>query len=567
MKSMKKIFNTFLVLSVLLVSSCSDITDVNENPNGVDPNTVDPNFVLSTVMTTAAKDVAKKGYGDPLASYVQHTQKDSWSTNDYDWEGSGWTTYFGVLRNAELAYNRSVDLGWEFHQGVSMVMKAYMFGLLTDFYGDVPYTEALKGAEGGDNLFPKYDSQESVYKGVIEELRAAAVLLSKDKTAYEGINPSQDIYFDGDPDKWMRFANSLALRYYMRLSEVDPAYAQAGVTDMLGQDLISNLDEECVMSYIGVSDTDSWPNNGINTTRSDFTRIKPCSTFSYKLAELDDPRMHIWFAPIETPIKVVPAIAMPGGPTVEDEIVDGTRYINAATMDEKGYKIYDPVTWFNDRKIDGLTMIDTNSVYVGIPVSNQDTDPYTYNLNPVAERGGFNQHVSEMNTQFNNVSGPNLKARVFSSAEIHFLMAEAAMRGWGSNADVHYYAGIQASFDAWGIGDQAADYMGNDGVVFDDTLAIIMEQKWIASFAAASEAYFDWRRTGLPALEPGPFAKSDVIPVRFPYDDSDRFINNDNYNAALNSLESTSHTDDVPGYGIDSPWSKNWAQQGVTEPW
>ena len=87
MKSMKKILNTCLVLSILLVSSCADITDINENPNGVDPNTVDPNFILSTVMTNAGKDVARKGYGDPLAAYVQHIQKDSWSSNEYSDKG------------------------------------------------------------------------------------------------------------------------------------------------------------------------------------------------------------------------------------------------------------------------------------------------------------------------------------------------------------------------------------------------------------------------------------------------------------------------------------------------
>ena len=566
MKSMKKIFNTCLVLSILLVSSCSDITDINENPNGVDPNTADPNFVLSTVMTETGKSVAGR-YTSPLGAFVQHTQKDSWSDNDYDWEGSGWTTYYSALRNAELSYIRSIELGWEWHQGVSMVLKAMQFGKLADFYGDVPYTEALKGAQGGDFIYPKYDSQESVYKGIIEDLKAASVLLSKDQTAYEGVNANQDIFYGGDADKWMRLANSLALRYYMRLSEVDPGYAQAGVTEMLSKPLISNLDEECNMSYVGVSSEDSWPSNGINTTRSDFTRIKPCSTFSNKLADLEDPRRHIWFAAIEMQIKVVLPGQMPGGAGVDDEIVDGVRYINAASMNDKGYKIYNPETWYNDRAVLGLTMIDTNSVYVGIPVSNQDTDPYTYNLNPIAERGGFNQHVSEMNEQFNQVSGEFLLARIFSSAEVHFLMAEAAVKGWGSNAEAHYLAGIMASFDAWGIGDQAADYMGNDGVVFDGSLEKIMEQKWIAGFTAPEESYFDWRRTGLPDLQTGPFAKSDVIPVRFPYDDSDRFINVDNYNAALGNLESTSHTDDVPGYGVDSPWSKNWAQQGVSEPW
>ncbi len=566
MKSMKKIFNTCLVLSILLVSSCDDITDINENPNGVDPNTADPNFVLSTVMTETGKSVANR-YTDFMGAWVQHTQKDSWSDNLYTAEGSGWTTYYSSLRNAQLSYIRSVELGWEWHQGVSMVLKAMQFGKLADFYGDVPYTEALKGAQGGEYIYPKYDTQESVYKSIIDELKTASVLLSKDQSAYEGVNATQDIFYGGDADKWMRLANSLALRYYMRLSDKDPAYAQAGVTEMLSKPLISNLDEECNMSFPGVSSGDSWPSNGINTTRSDFTRIKPCATFSNKLGELDDPRRHIWFAPIVMPIKVVLPGQMPGGAGEDDEIVDGVRYINAASMDDLGYKIYNPETWFNDRKIDGLTMIDTNSVYVGIPVSNQETDPYTYNLNPIAERGGFNQHVSEMNEQFNNVSGEYLLARIFSSAEVHFLMAEAAVRGWGSNAEAHYLAGIKASFDAWGIGDEAADYMGNDGVAFDDTLEKVMEQKWIAGFTSPEESYMDWRRTGAPDLIPGPFSKSDVIPVRFMYDASDYEINNENYNDALNSLEATSHTDDIPGRGIDATWSKNWLQQGVTEPW
>ena len=93
-------------------------------------------------------------------------------------------------------------------------------------------------------------------------------------------------------------------------------------------------------------------------------------------------------------------------------------------------------------------------------------------------------------------------------------------------------------------------------------------RKWISNFTAAGEAYLDWRRTGLPDIQTGPFAKSIVIPVRFVYDGSDKNVNNANYNAALSSLEVTEHTDDVPGYQQnDSPWSKNWLQQGVAKPW
>src|SRR5690606_7631248 len=123
------------------------------------------------------------------------------------------------------------------------------------------------------------------------------------------------------------------------------------------------------------------------------------------------PRRTIWFAPVEIPIKVVPASQIPGGG--DDVVVDGVRYLDQATLAAKNEKIYNPATWYQDR-LDGLTMVDTNSVYVGLPVSNNVAEPYTYNLNPQPTQGGGNVHVSLLNSQFNEVSGPNLKSRILS---------------------------------------------------------------------------------------------------------------------------------------------------------
>ena len=160
------------------------------------------------------------------------------------------------------------------------------------------------------------------------------------------------------------------------------------------------------------------------------------------------------------------------------------------------------------------------------------------------------------------------KRKVMSADEVFFIKAEAALKGWGSDAQGNYNKGVQASLDTWGIGDEYADYIDNAEVAYNGTLAQIMEQKWIANFATASESYLDWRRTGLPDLQTGPFALSSVIPVRFQYPDEERNINEANYNAALSSLETTTHTNDVPGkYENDTPWSKPWILQGVTQPW
>lgn len=568
MKTLNKIMNLALLAVLVVLGSCDDdITERNINPNGVNLEEGNPSFLLTDVMVNTAMDVGNKGYSNPLAAYVQYIQKDSWGTNDYDWEGDGWETYYNNLRTVNLALERSQESGLVFHEAIAMILRAHNFALLTDFYGDVPYTEALQGADADGVDLPKYDSQESVYKGSIADFEAASQMISSNMSSLEAISPSQDIFFGGDAEKWEKYANSLALRYYMRLSEKDPAFASTGVQNTLAKPLMESVEDELAVSYLGISPGDSQPSNGLSGTPSNFTRVKPCATLIYALEELDDPRSDIWFDAVEVPTQVVAPAEMPSGPSTFLEITNGLRYINNDSLASKNLAIYDPATWYADREA-GLTMIDTNSVFVGLPVSNQGTEPYTYNLNPSPVQGGGNIHVSLMNPMFNELEGPYLKARVFSFAELCFLKAEAALKGWGTDAEGNYNKGVEASLETWGLADAYEDYIDNEGVAYDGTLEQLMEQKWIANFSSASEAYLDWRRTGLPDLRPGPFAKSDVIPVRFVYPTENSTLNRENYYSALNSLEETEHTDDVPGYiQNDTPWSKPWVLQGVDQPW
>ena len=465
---MKYIYNTLLVLSLLLMaSSCEDLAEVNINPNGTDPAEVNPNFLITNVLSTTGKFFADFGYSNRMSAAMQQVQKDSWGTtdNNIDWsyDQKIWESFYKNLSNNNLAYKRSVELNLEFQQGVTLVMKSLLFGFLTDFYGDIPYSEALQGAEAEGTIFPKFDAQEDVYKGIIEDLLTAASLLSKNASEYQSINKNADIYFNGDPAKWQKFANSLALRYYMRLSEKLPTYAQNGIVDILSQPLITSVNDECSMLYLGFSEDDAWPYSGTTGTPTEFIRMKPSATLTYKLVALDDPRRHVWFAPVEIPIKVVPADNpnLSGG---NDVTVGGVRYLNEDALPTNS-KIYNPATHYADRKA-GLLMIDTNSVYVGLPSATLSVAEFKYNLNSSGSIGGTNAHISSMNAIFNNAAGPLLKARLFSAAETHFLMAEAAIKGWGSNAETHYNAGIQASLDTWGVGSEYNDYINNTGVKF-----------------------------------------------------------------------------------------------------
>jgi hypothetical protein len=559
MKFTKNFLSIFLLFSLLLFSCNKDLIEINENPNGVDPSTSHPNLLISTVMSGIATSSTDRGYAGVTGNAVQYTQRDSWSDNNYYWSTeSVWSTYYGLLRTNKLANERAVELGLEFHEGVTLVLRAMLFGTLTDFYGDIPYTAALVGdEEDGDR--PAYDSQETVYMGVIADLEKAATLLSK--TKYADIDPSQDLFYQGDPAKWQKLANSLALRYYMRLSEKLPSVAQAGVTSTLAKPLISSVDDACVLAYVGGVESQSWPYTSQFGSTSGFYRVKPCATLVGTMLELTDPRMELWFDAVDIPIRIVPAASVPGGGS--DVVFNGVRYISEDIMDANNYVLYSAETYAQD-VLNGKVLIDDNSLYVGLPVAVSAIDPFEYNLNPNPSRGGTNPHVSRMNPAFDEKSGDQLKSRLFSYAELCFLKAEAALKGWGSDAAGNYNLGVQASLDAWGIGGEYAAYISQPGVVFDGTLEMVMKQKWIANMFNGDEAYLDWRRTGFPVLHAGPYAREDVMPLRFTYPSDEININTANYNEAIKSLEATSYSTTDPN---DSPYAKPWIVQGISKPW
>ncbi len=561
MNFIKNFFSILLIIPFALVSCDSGLAEVNVNPNGVAPSESHPNLLISTVMTGLATSSTNRGYAGDTGVGAQYTQRDSWSDNRYDWDtGSIWNTNYSLLRTNKLANDRAVELGLKFHEGVTLVLKSMLFGGLTDFYGDIPYTEATMGNQIDGTSRPAYDTQQSVYAGIIADLEKASTLLSG--TDFVDIDPDQDVFYHGDPKKWEQLANSLLLRYYMRLSEKDPAIAQAGVVATLSKPLIISSEDDCILAYVGGVENQSWPNSGQFGSASNFFRVKPCSTLTDKLFELKDPRSNIWFAPVEIPTKVVPAADVPGGEDVGE--LDGVRYISDAAIGVD-FAIYSASTYAADLQA-GLKLIDTNSVYVGLPVAVSAIDPYEYNLNTEGARGGKNPYVSKMNEIFNQKDdgGDFLNARLMSAAEVHFLMAEAAQRTWGSNAQAHYEMGIKASLNIWGMGDQFADYITNPGVAFDGSLAQIMEQKWIANMFNGDQAYLDWRRTGLPAFVAGPYAREDVMPLRFIYPADEININGDNYQIGASTLEGTSYSTTDPN---DSPYERPWIVQGVSSPW
>ncbi|QEC52766.1 SusD-like starch-binding protein associating with outer membrane [Anseongella ginsenosidimutans] len=574
MKIKKILSGSLLVLALMAAGSCSDqLSELNENPNGVNPEDGNPNMIMPTVQSGLAMEYLRLGFGNGnLSGVIQHTQEDGWFTsfNHYDWTETDWSVWYGLLRNNKFMMEQAVALDYPFHQGVALTLRAFIYGTITDLWGDAPYTEAVKGDESDELLRPVFDSQETIYKGIIEDLKAASALFAGgDKTGYL---ENYDIYYNGNTAQWQQFAGTLLLRYSMRLSEKLPELARSGVESVYSSGVyIEEAADDAVMDFPGTNSGNSWPLNvAFNSDESNWRRRKPCQTLLDKLLQYGDPRLEVWVQPVHVQWVANPGLATAVDPFIRQDgvILNGVKAYTDEEFQEKinqqGHtytrhfnpSLYQPNPPFTVGPLN-------TAEYVGLPPGLLYPD--YHNMNPTTGQSVENQHVSQIANLFKGTGGGLLKARLASAAETHFILAEAALKGWSAgNAKDHYEAGVRSSMETWGVDDQYASYIAGSGVAFNNTLARIMEQKWIAAWTSSAEAWFDFRRTGLPALSPGPASSEPVLPLRFIYGNDELFNNTENANAAVDRLEETSYSGPK---GKNSQWSKPWILQGTGEPW
>jgi len=159
-----------------------------------------------------------------------------------------WNVTYTAASNANQMYNLAVTEENEVNQGIALVLKAYCFSLLTDMYGDVPFSEALKGPSEA-NFSPAYDKQEDVYTGILAMLDQSMPLLLSGNGVTD---PNMDIMYAGDASKWVKFAASLKFRALMRISSKKNVSAdlQALVN---GGNLFASNDDEAKLVFLPAS--------------------------------------------------------------------------------------------------------------------------------------------------------------------------------------------------------------------------------------------------------------------------------------------------------------------------
>jgi hypothetical protein len=543
---------------------------------------------MAKVLTQTAMDYGNLGTGN-MSGAMQHTVQDAFggAYSQYNWDPVDWTGNYARLRDNKLMMEKAQSFGWKFHQGVGLIMRAFNYGVIADFWGDAPDSMALKGVlDGAANQFPVFDPQEQIYDRVIADLKASLPFLTgarADHPEITGVTATSDVFYSGDPEKWSRLANSLLLRYYLRLS--GRRNVKAEVEALAGKVFQSN-DDDWAMPFPGVDENTSYEKASAFKGNSNFNRNKMCATLVKELDALKDPRIVIMAEPIITPSVVDAAKFAPGDVTTLLLLQNGIRYINPAAAAAAHFKEFDIATYAVDRPYgtpiaNVWNFFDTSPVYVGIPISYSAND-FAYNINGVGTQSTSNSsYVSYMRRDiYDNPSGDLLRQRMASYSEICFDLAEAAFKGWsvGHSAEEWYNLGIHASFDCWKVFDTYQTdvdnyagcvkdydaYIAQPSVAYDGTLDRIIGQKWIASWQASCEAFMDWRRTGLPSLHIGWASFRAAIPLRFVYDNAELQNNPQNAAAAISKLETTPYngTD-----GNNSSWSKCWLLQGTGKPW
>ena len=556
MKATKSIFFLLATLSLFL-SSCEDLTDVNKNPNA--PETVSSNFIMTYVLTNTGKTFYNLGRdGSKIGAAMQYmqagTNENAAVINQYAWTPESWGGYYDILRNNQLIYEKGVTDNNKLFQGIALTMKSAVYGLVTDLYGDIPYSEALKAGTTG-TFFPKYDNQADVYKGVLTDLKAASVLLSS-LEAKDAVSSVSDVMYKGDGAKWKKFANSLRLRYCLRLANKKAEMSALGVDieaefkDAAAAAFASNADDASI-AWLGTSTDNSAPGGPLNAANPNFL-LKPGKTFVDKLVSLSDPRLQRWVQPVLRKW---------------DSKTTAVTTKTVTTPYESYSVIYVP---------SAATSADT-ALYVGLPIGMEITKAVAYNKgnDATAYNNERNPYISFLHERYRKNTDPYVLMNLMTYSEVEFILAEAAFIGGFGVTDPadHYKKAIRASMDKAGVFTAASfnfdNYYAQATVNYADAAnkqERIMEQKWISSWFGI-QSWFDWRRTGFPALKTGEVAQyGPVLPIRYMYPpanlDPSYLVN---YNAAVGRLGATNY---IPsGQSKDHPYAKMWLLQGNTKPW
>jgi len=487
---MKKIYTIgLLALIFTMITSCDNGFD-ELNTSKTSATAIDPAFILnnavinSSVVTLIYEIGVVQQIISPNSGVLTgaNYNQDNRATTDDNWQ----SYYRNVIKHTKDIIAMTKDNPARSNlMNMARILQAYAFIILTDSYGDIPYTE---GGEGYSSqvFFPKYETQQSIYPKIIKELTEASAALDAAKMV-----ETADILYGGNVAKWKKFGYSLLLRAGMRLSAVDPAQAQAAVKAAFdGGVILLNIDNAFVRHDANYKNPIS---NTLNSTEAaNYFMTKP---FVDALKTTNDPRL-VSFA---------------------------VRYMGASS---------------------GSAQVPANASIkaadqIGIPMGKDNTT-----ATAAAKADGLVSFYEYSQVDRNRMAKLTAPMFMVTASQTNLLLAEARFRGWiSAGTAAQYFAdGIKANMDQMVSFDATcavtpADrdtYIAANPLNTGTELNQINTQYWISSFLNGQEAFANFRRSGFPTLAPNPYPGKEVDWInRLTYPNSEISVNNANVNAAI----------------------------------
>ena len=530
----------------LFFASCSDEYMENMNTDPSKAATIDPNAQLTTAQLQTYGDLSMMEiYRNYHYAFTQQLMG-CWNTTNYGGRHTLdnnemsriWTSFYTQsLKNIiDAQYRTAEDAEKVNINSVLRIYRVYLMSIITDTYGDAPFSEAGLGfLEGKFN--PKYDKQEDIYNAFFLELEDAVNKIDPTKDKVTG-----DLIYAGDVTKWQQLANSLRLRFAMRISNVNPTKAQTEFENALAANggVITDASSDALIKYMTIAFSfgqEAYSDYRGNSLSQLLFGNDPannpsylCSTFFNQLYNSGDPRT----------FKI--------SRCYYDGLMSATSPDNRVDITQE--------------------MIDK-----GIAFSPRDPGAYSWEPWPTGYDSDICKELAVNNPSVtvtmarevepklaNNFLKSDNPGVVMTSAEVKFLMAEATVKKWnvGSvSAEDLYKQGVRAAMDfltdnygCTATTDAEFDTFIQDKGAFGHTdnqkLEAINTQAWILHFTNPAECWANVRRSGYPKLKsPAEYGFGQYltggteIPVRLCYPVLESSYNKKSYNEAIERMGGT----------------------------
>lgn len=485
--SMKNIKIILLLTLATAITSCKKIDSLQQDSAAI--YNAKPQLILTGLLLNI---------GDgPWSTDQRHNQYMVLNAEYYGGQSYNWTTgsfgEYDQLRNVvrmEIESEKAGTVGAPY-TALAKFFRAYFFTRLTEKFGDIPMSEALQGASNG-NFKPKYDNQKQVYQQILQLLEESNTLLTP--LVAEGISVDGDFYFDGNLAKWQKLVNSFKLRVLMSLSKrandapdlnIKEQFA-AIVNNQVKYPLMLNNADNFQLQYSSNSRNNNyplWPADGVVVKYDNRNTL--AATYVNIVRNTEDPRLMVvaW-------------------PTDSAKNSGDVNYAKKFTS-YRGGNTGDLQSTLQKQTLDGKLSMINFDYWMASPAG----IPYIH----------------------------------FGAYETLLTIAEAINRGWLTADAMQYYRlGIKSSMEFYGVKSDDIEkfilsnpYKGNT----PDGLKQILNQKYVAFFQNSGlEAYYQYRRTGIPVFNIGPSnANNNAIPTRWAYPTSEYTVNEKNIKDAIAS--------------------------------